>query len=68
MLRGTALGSLLVVLPGGGAVLASFASYTLEKKTPNETRRGAFRAGNIRGVAGPESAHNAGAQTCSSRC
>jgi TctA family transporter len=59
-LRGTALGSLLGVLPGGGAVLASFASYTVEKKlsrTPEKFGRGA-----IAGVAGPESANNAGAQ------
>jgi TctA family transporter len=61
MLRGTALGSALGVLPGGGAILASFASYTLEKrlsKTPE-----AFGKGAIAGVAGPESANNAGAQT-----
>ncbi len=61
ILRGTALGSALGVLPGGGAILASFASYTLEKrvsKTPEEFGKGA-----IEGVAGPESANNAGAQT-----
>ena len=61
MLRGTALGSALGILPGGGAVLASFASYTVEKrlsKTPEEFGKGA-----IAGVAGPESANNAGAQT-----
>jgi Uncharacterized protein conserved in bacteria len=61
ILRGTALGSALGVLPGGGAILASFASYTLEKrvsKTPEE-----FGNGAIEGVAGPESANNAGAQT-----
>ncbi|MDH2326912.1 tripartite tricarboxylate transporter permease [Cereibacter sp. SYSU M97828] len=61
MLRGTALGSALGILPGGGAILASFASYTVEKrmsKTPQEFGRGA-----IEGVAGPESANNAGAQT-----
>ncbi|MCC7099114.1 MAG: tripartite tricarboxylate transporter permease [Rubrivivax sp.] len=63
VLRGTALGSILGVLPGGGALLSSFASYTLEKKVrgrPGEVR---FGEGNIRGVAGPESANNAGAQT-----
>jgi TctA family transporter len=63
VLRGTALGSVLGVLPGGGAVLAAFASYTLEKKIglkPGETPLG---QGNIRGVAAPESANNAGAQT-----
>jgi putative tricarboxylic transport membrane protein len=61
MLRGTAIGSALGVLPGGGAILAAFASYTVEKKiskTPEEFGRGA-----IAGVAGPESANNAGAQT-----
>jgi TctA family transporter len=59
--RGTVLGSALGVLPGGGAILASFASYSLEKKlskTPEE-----FGQGAIEGVAGPESANNAGAQT-----
>ena len=63
VLRGTALGSVLGVLPGGGAVLAAFASYTIEKKIrlkPGETPLG---QGNIRGVAAPESANNAGAQT-----
>jgi putative tricarboxylic transport membrane protein len=61
MFRGTAIGSVLGILPGGGAVLASFASYTVEKrisKTPEE-----FGHGAIEGVAGPESANNAGAQT-----
>jgi putative tricarboxylic transport membrane protein len=59
--RGTALGSALGILPGGGALLASFASYSLEKrlsKTPEQ-----FGQGMIEGVAGPESANNAGAQT-----
>jgi putative tricarboxylic transport membrane protein len=63
VLRGTALGSMLGVLPGGGALLSAFAAYTLEKKMrmgPNEVP---FGKGNIRGVAGPESANNAGAQT-----
>ena len=63
VMRGTALGSILGVLPGGGALLASFAAYTVEKKMrmgPNEVP---FGKGNIRGVAGPESANNAGAQT-----
>jgi TctA family transporter len=63
VLRGTSLGSILGVLPGGGALLASFAAYTVEKKMrmgPNEVE---FGKGNIRGVAGPESANNAGAQT-----
>jgi TctA family transporter len=60
--RGTLLGSVLGVLPGGGALLSSFASYTVEKKL---ARKGSvpFGQGNIRGVAGPESANNAGAQT-----
>jgi putative tricarboxylic transport membrane protein len=61
VLRGTALGSALGVLPGGGALLSSFASYTLEKKIAGASGR--FGRGDIRGVAGPESANNAGAQT-----
>jgi TctA family transporter len=61
VLRGTALGSILGVLPGGGALLASFAAYTLEKKLAGAS--GTFGKGDIRGVAGPESANNAGAQT-----
>jgi TctA family transporter len=61
VLRGTALGSLLGVLPGGGALLSAFAAYTLEKKLAGPT--GKFGKGDIRGVAGPESANNAGAQT-----
>ena len=63
VLRGTALGSILGVLPGGGALLASFAAYTVEKKTRGRPGEVAFGKGNIRGVAGPESANNAGAQT-----
>ena len=63
VLRGTALGSILGVLPGGGALLASFASYTMEKKYPMKPHEIPFGKGNIRGVAGPESANNAGAQT-----
>lgn len=61
ILRGTALGSVLGVLPGGGALLASFAAYTLEKKVASLPRD--FGNGDIRGVAAPESANNAGAQT-----
>jgi TctA family transporter len=61
ILRGTALGSILGVLPGGGALLASFAAYTLEKKVAKPPRH--FGEGDIRGVAAPESANNAGAQT-----
>jgi putative tricarboxylic transport membrane protein len=60
-LRGTVIGSLLGILPGGGAVLASFASYTLEKKVADDPRR--FGKGAIEGVAGPEAANNAAAQT-----
>ena len=62
VLRGTALGSVLGVLPGGGALLASFAAYTLEKKIVRNPRV-PFGKGAIQGVAGPESANNAGAQT-----
>ena len=61
VLRGTALGSILGVLPGGGALLSSFATYTMEKKIAGASGR--FGKGDIRGVAGPESANNAGAQT-----
>ncbi len=63
VLRGTAIGSILGVLPGGGALLASFAAYTLEKKSRGRPGEVPFGEGNIRGVAGPESANNAGAQT-----
>jgi putative tricarboxylic transport membrane protein len=61
ILRGTALGSALGILPGGGAILASFASYTMEKRISREPQT--FGKGAIEGVAGPESANNAGAQT-----
>jgi len=61
VVRGTALGSILGVLPGGGALLSAFAAYTLEKKIAGASGR--FGKGDIRGVAGPESANNAGAQT-----
>jgi putative tricarboxylic transport membrane protein len=59
--RGTALGSLLGILPGGGAILSSFASYSLEKKLSATPER--FGKGAIEGVAGPESANNAASQT-----
>jgi TctA family transporter len=59
--RGTSLGSLLGILPGGGALLASFAAYMFEKKVAKPPRT--FGEGDIRGVAAPESANNAGAQT-----
>jgi TctA family transporter len=61
VLRGTATGSILGVLPGGGATLSSFAAYALEKKMSR--RPEAFGKGAVEGVAGPESANNAGAQT-----
>jgi TctA family transporter len=63
VLRGTALGSTLGILPGGGALLSSFAAYTLEKKMRGRPGEVPFGQGNIRGVAGPEAANNAGAQT-----
>ncbi len=59
--RGTMIGSFLGLLPGNGAVLGPFASYTLEKKIAADPTR--FGTGAIEGVAGPESANNAGAQT-----
>jgi putative tricarboxylic transport membrane protein len=61
VLRGTFLGSALGILPGGGSVLASFAAYTMEKKLSRTPER--FGKGAIEGVAGPESANNAAAQT-----
>ncbi|MGL5809277.1 MAG: tripartite tricarboxylate transporter permease [Nocardioides sp.] len=61
VLRGTALGSMLGVLPGGGHVLASFASYSVEKRIAKHPET--FGRGAIEGVAGPESANNAAAQT-----
>lgn len=61
MMRGTAVGSVLGLLPGGGATLSSFVSYVLEKKTAKDPSR--FGHGALEGVAGPESANNAGAQT-----
>ena len=61
ILRGTALGSMLGILPGGGALLSSFAAYTVEKKISGYGHE--FGKGAIEGVAGPESANNAGAQT-----
>ncbi|MGE0748386.1 MAG: tripartite tricarboxylate transporter permease [Rhodospirillales bacterium] len=61
MLRGTGVGSALGLLPGGGALLAAFAAYALEKKVARPPRT--FGEGDIRGVAAPETANNAGAQT-----
>ena len=63
VLRGTALGSALGILPGGGAMLSAFASYAIEKKVKGRAGEVVFGRGNIRGVAGPESANNAGSQT-----
>ena len=63
ILRGTTIGSLLGILPGGGALLAAFAAYTIEKKTKLRPGEVPFGQGNIRGVAAPESANNAGSQT-----
>ena len=61
ILRGTTLGSVLGVLPGGGALLSAFAAYTFEKKIAKDPSR--FGKGAIEGVAAPEAANNAGAQT-----
>ncbi len=61
MVRGTAVGSLLGVLPGGGAALPPFSAYALEKKIAADPSR--FGKGAIEGVASPEAANNAGAQT-----
>ena len=61
ILRGTTIGSILGILPGGGAVIAAFAAYTFEKKVAKDPSR--FGKGAIEGVAAPESANNAAAQT-----
>ena len=61
VLRGTILGSALGILPGGGAMLASFAAYSVEKKVSKNSAQ--FGKGAIEGVAAPEAANNAGAQT-----
>ncbi len=61
ILRGTGLGALLGILPGNGAVLGPFASYSLEKKVAKDPSR--FGKGAPEGLAGPEAANNAGAQT-----
>jgi putative tricarboxylic transport membrane protein len=58
--RGTVIGSLLGILPGGGAVVSSFAAYTVEKRLAKDPSR--FGRGAIEGVAAPESANNAAAQ------
>jgi len=61
IVRGTVVGSALGVLPGGGHILASFGSYSIEKRISR--RKSEFGRGAIEGVAGPESANNAAAQT-----
>jgi len=61
ILRGTAIGSVLGILPGSGSILGSFAAYSIEKKVSKN--RAQFGKGAIEGVAAPESANNAGAQT-----
>ena len=61
MIRGTAIGSILGVLPGGGALLSSFMAYNIEKKLSRNAAE--FGKGAIEGVAAPEAANNAGAQT-----
>lgn len=60
VLRGTGLGAVLGLLPGGGAALGSFAAYALEKRLSREPQR--FGKGAVEGVAAPESANNAAAQ------
>ncbi|RDI59752.1 tripartite tricarboxylate transporter permease [Microvirga subterranea] len=61
VLRGTGLGTFLGILPGGGATLSAFSAYTLEKKVSRNPKE--FGRGAIQGVAGPEAANNAGAQS-----
>ena len=60
ILRGTVLGFFLGILPGGGAVIASFVSYAVEKRVAKHPER--FGKGAIEGVAAPEAANNAAAQ------
>jgi putative tricarboxylic transport membrane protein len=61
IVRGTVIGSALGILPAGGAVISAFASYAVEKRVARDPSR--FGKGAIEGVAGPEAANNAGAQT-----
>lgn len=61
VLRGTAVGTILGVLPGGGATLSAFSAYSVEKKISKTPEK--FGHGAIAGVAGPEAANNAGAQS-----
>jgi TctA family transporter len=63
VLRGTTLGAVLGILPGGGTVLAAFVAYVVEKKTRVAVGEAPFGKGNVRGVAASESANNAAAQT-----
>jgi TctA family transporter len=63
MVRGTALGSVLGILPGGGVVMSAFAAYSLEKKIRLKPHELPLGQGNIRGVAAPEAANNAASQT-----
>ena len=60
ILRGTAVGFFLGLIPGGGALISTFASYTLEKKLSRHPEK--FGHGAIEGLAGPETANNSGAQ------
>ena len=60
ILRGTGVGFFLGILPGGGAVIASFASYAIERRFSSHPEK--FGTGLIEGVAAPESANNAAAQ------
>jgi TctA family transporter len=60
-LRGTAIGSFLGVLPGAGTTISSFLAYIAEKRVARDPSR--FGKGAIEGVAGPEAANNAAAQT-----
>jgi len=62
MLRGTAIGAAFGILPGGGPTISSFAAYTVEKRVSKEPQ--SFGQGAPAGVAGPEAANNAAAQTC----
>jgi putative tricarboxylic transport membrane protein len=68
VLRGTTSGSLLGILPGGGALLAAFAAYTIEKKTKLKPGEVPFGQGNIRGVAAPNRPTTPARRPRSSRC
>jgi putative tricarboxylic transport membrane protein len=61
ILRGTAIGSAVGILPGSGSILGAFAAYSIEKKVSKNSAE--FGKGAIEGVAAPEAANNAGAQT-----